>query len=164
MLDIVRLLVTHLWCWSWRYAKVSSTMTKTVRKQTTWKARMLKRAVSRLSTVHFQVNYADYASLFAVELEKLLLNNKTTALCQANMSTKHCIKPYQRLQTTTKNKLWKTLMLTSFQKLQLQSVSINRFTVLFTFFDVLSGLFFYVSLNLMSDPTVWVINLMAQLL
>ena len=85
---------------------------------------MLKRAVSRLSIVHFQVNYADYASLFALELEKLLLNNKTTALCQANMSPKHCIKPYQRLQTTTKNKLWKTLMLTSFQKLQLQSVSI----------------------------------------
>lgn len=28
------------------------------------------------------------------------------------------------------------------------------FTVLFTFFDVLSGLFFYVSLNLMADPTV----------
>lgn len=53
---------------------------------------MLKRDVSRLSIVHFQVNYADYASLFAVELEKLLVNNKTTASCQANMSPKHCIK------------------------------------------------------------------------
>ena len=31
----------------------------------------------------------NYASLFAVELEKLLANNKIRASCQTNMSTKH---------------------------------------------------------------------------
>lgn len=119
ILDIVRLLVTRLGCLSWRYARILSTMTKTVKKQTCdLKARRLKRAVSRLSIVHFQVNNANYASLFAVELEELLVNNKTTASCQANITPKHYVKPYQRLQTTTKNKLWKTVMLTSFQKSQ----------------------------------------------
>ena len=69
---------------------------------------MLKRALPRLSIVHFQVNYADYASLFAVELEKLLLNNKTTASCQANMfpsTVSNHIKGYKQQQKINYGKL-----------------------------------------------------------
>ena len=39
-----------------------------------------------------------YGSLFAMELEKLLVNDKITALCQTNMSQSHAL--YQTLQTT----------------------------------------------------------------
>ena len=40
----------------------------------------------------------DYTSLFAVELEKILVNAdlKITALCQTNMSPKHYIKYYKQ--------------------------------------------------------------------
>ena len=40
--------------------------------------------------------YASYSSLFALEREKLLVNDKITALCQTNMPTKHYIKHYKQ--------------------------------------------------------------------
>ena len=35
---------------------------------------------------HLDVNNANYASLFALELEKLLMNDKIAASCQTNTS------------------------------------------------------------------------------
>ena len=70
--------------------------------------------------VHF-VYYASYASLFAMKLEKIRMNDKTTAWCQTNTSPKHYIKRSQKV-TNTKYDLWKTVRLTSFQKPQSPSV------------------------------------------
>ena len=52
---------------------------------------------SRLATI---VHLANDLSLFAMKLEKLLLNYKTTASCQANMSSKAS---FQTFQTTKLN-------------------------------------------------------------
>ena len=46
-----------------------------------------------------RVNSPNYASLFAMELEKSLVNDKITALCQTNMSPVS----YETLQTTKMN-------------------------------------------------------------
>ena len=70
--------------------------------------------------VHF-VYYASYASLFAMKLEKLRVNDKTTAWCQTNTSPKHYIKRCKQV-TNTRNILWKTFRQTSFQKPQSPSV------------------------------------------
>ena len=59
---------------------------------------------------------AKHASLFAMKLEKLLVNDKITASCQTNMFPKHCIRRWRQL--------WETVRLASFQKPQLQSTSI----------------------------------------
>ena len=48
--------------------------------------------------IHF-VNNAKYASMLAIELEKLPVNDKTTASSQTNMSPTHYIIRYQTLQT-----------------------------------------------------------------
>ena len=53
-------------------------------------------------------------SLIAMELEKLLLNNENPPSCKTKMSPKHYFKRY--ICTNNKNKLWKTVRLTSFQK------------------------------------------------
>ena len=66
--------------------------------------------------VHF-VYYARYASLFAMKLEKIRVNDKTTAWCQTNTSPKHYIKRCKQV-TNTRNILWKTVRLKSFQKPQ----------------------------------------------
>ena len=63
--------------------------------------------------VHF-LYYTSYASLFAMKLEKLRVNNKTTAWCQTNKSPKHYIKRCKQV-ADTRNKFWKTVRLTSFQ-------------------------------------------------
>ena len=63
--------------------------------------------------VHF-VYCASYASLLAMKLEKLPVNDKTTAWCQTNTSPKHYIKRCKQV-TNTKNELWKTVRLTTFQ-------------------------------------------------
>ena len=55
--------------------------------------------------------------MFAVELEKLLVNDRTTTLSQTNKSPKQHVKPYQTLQTTKVN-FKKLLCLTSFQQPQ----------------------------------------------
>ena len=69
-------------------------------------------------------NYGSiYGSLFALKLEKLLVNDKIPTSCQARMSFKHYIKPYHKMLQTTKMNL-KSVTLTSFQKPQFQSVSI----------------------------------------
>ena len=52
---------------------------------------------SRLATI---VHLANDLSLYAMKLEKLLLNYKTTASCQANMSSKAS---FQTFQTTKLN-------------------------------------------------------------
>ena len=44
--------------------------------------------------VHF-VSNAIYASLLVMKLEKLLVNDKITALCPTNMFPKHYIKRYK---------------------------------------------------------------------
>ena len=41
-------------------------------------------------------NYTNYVSLFALELDKLLVNDKIIASCQTNISPKHCIKGYRQ--------------------------------------------------------------------
>ena len=69
--------------------------------------------------VHF-VNNSGHTSLLAMELKKLLVNDKITASCQTNMSLKHYIKGCKQQKRTLK----KTVRLTSLQKPQLQSVSI----------------------------------------
>ena len=74
------------------------------------------------------VNNAHSASLIATERNKLLANGKITASCQACMSPRHYIKRYRHLKWTLYN-CFSTVGLTSFQKPQLQSVSI-----LFKFF------------------------------
>ena len=45
--------------------------------------------------VHF-VNIANYTSLVAMELSKLLVNGQITASCQTNMSPKQHMKRYQQ--------------------------------------------------------------------
>ena len=59
----------------------------------------LREAVSRL-TVSF---CSSYASPFALLLEKVLVNDKITALCQTNMPTKHFIKHYKQQKWILKN-------------------------------------------------------------
>ena len=59
----------------------------------------LREAVSRL-TVSF---CSSHASPFALLLEKVLVNDKITALCQTNMPTKHFIKHYKQQKWILKN-------------------------------------------------------------
>ena len=48
---------------------------------------------------------ANYASVFTMELEKLVGNGEITASCQANTSPKHWIKIYKQQKWTLKNLL-----------------------------------------------------------
>ena len=66
---------------------------------------LLKGAVSRLpNSFCFLCPNAIHASLFAMKLEKIPVNDKITASCQANMSPKHYFKRYTR-----KDIIWKLL-------------------------------------------------------
>ena len=105
--------------------------------------------------------------LFAMELEKLLVNDNIGTSCQKDVSQAL----YQTLQRT--NWALKTVRLTSFQKPQLEFVSIFfKLVHLFVFFvlplfvfallfvlsfDVLSC-YFYVSLSLVAVPTGWILE------
>ena len=68
--------------------------------------------------VHFVYN-ANYSSLIGMKIEKYLLNDKITVLCQKK-PFKHCVTSYR----LNKNELWKTVRLTNFQIPQLLSLSI----------------------------------------
>ena len=102
---------------------------------------------------------ANYASLFAVELERLLANNNIRASCQTNITLRHYSKRCKQQKWTLK-----IVRLTSFQKPESQSVSIFfKFSPSVTSF-VLVGLFipsfnviFYVSLSLVAGLTVWIL-------
>ena len=90
------------------------------------------------SPVHL-VNNVSYASLHAMDLEKLLANDTITALCQTKMSSKH----YCSNVTNNRNEIWKTVRQTSFQNLHLLITSLNVLSV-----------YFYVSL--VAVPTIWI--------
>ena len=50
-----------------------------------------------------RVSSPNYASLLVMELEKSLVNDKITALCQTNMSPKRHMKRYKQQKWTLKN-------------------------------------------------------------
>ena len=94
---------------------------------------------------HLDVNNANYASLFALELEKLPMTKLQRRVKQICLSTNN-------------SELLKSVRLTALQKPQLPSVSIvfnvfsffSVFVVIFICFsNVLRG-YFYVSLNLVA--------------
>ena len=97
-------------------------------------------------------NYGSiYGSLFALKLEKLLVNDKIPTSCQARMSFKHYIKPYHKMLQTTKmnlklcyaNKFLKTTISIRFNLLQVcPSVLPFVCAVFIPSFIVLSGLIF----------------------
>ena len=107
--------------------------------------------------VHFVYNTI-CPSLIAMELEKLLLNNKNPPLCKTKMSPKHYFKPY--ICTNNKNKLWKTVRLTSFQKTKI-AICFNLLLYLLCylyFLFMFSVIIFLIPLNLVEVPNCLVSN------
>ena len=66
------------------------------------------------------VNNTSYASLLAMKLEKLLVNDKITVFVNRGIHLPRIISNV----TNNKNELWKSVRLTSLQKSQLQSASV----------------------------------------
>ena len=67
---------------------------------------MMAKPIRALELHHPMINFlynASYASPFALGRDKLLLNDKITALCQTNMPTKHFIKHYKQQKWILKN-------------------------------------------------------------
>ena len=58
--------------------------------------------VTAVLLVHVVYN-ASYASFFAMELEKSLVNDDIRATCKTNLSPKHYIKRYKQQELTLKN-------------------------------------------------------------
>ena len=113
----------------------------------------LREAVSRLTVLFC----SSHASPFALLLEKVLVNDKITALCQTNMPTKNFIKHYKQqkwiLKNCQANKFSKTTIAFHFYLLDSLStrVSLLYFALLFIpYLNVLS-FYFYVSLSLNFD-------------
>jgi len=61
-----------------------------------------KGCVTTVLLVHVVYN-ASYASFFAMELEKSLVNADISATCKTNLSPKHYIKRYKQQELTLKN-------------------------------------------------------------
>ena len=109
--------------------------------------------------IHYVYN-ANYASLFAVVLAKLLVNGNITGSCHTNMSPKHEIKRYKQQKWTLQkncqaNKFEKTTTAIRFNLLQFFHSWLLVFAVFFTSSLNFWSSYVYVWPSSVAARTVW---------